>query len=107
MQLLIQELDNPYLQENFRRIQEFVRLEKVLAGKFQIFEITIPSAVTNLRYKHHLGFLPKDIVQTSLTGTGTLTWNYDRFDRDFLDITTTGSCTVRALIGRIEETSNA
>ena len=102
MELLIREMTDEYVRENFQRVKAYLQTEKQLAG-FKFFEIVIPSSVTNFKFKHNLGFVPKDVLQTSLRGTGTLTWNYDHFTRDFLDITTTGACTVRAFIGTHQE----
>lgn len=66
---------------------------------FKHFELTFEEAQTNLKLPHGLGFAPKDVIQTSLTGSGTLTWNYSLFDKTDLNLTTTGPCTVRAFIG--------
>lgn len=89
--------------ENFRRIERVWTTEPILKGEWKFVELTFESAVTNFRYKHFLKFIPKDVIQTSIVGAGAITWNYSLFDREYLDITTTGACVVRALIGRIEE----
>jgi hypothetical protein len=89
--------------ENFRRIREWV--ENSVWERFvgEHFEIVFTQAETNFRLPHFLGFAPKDVVQTSLTGAGAITWNYGLFDRTDLDMTVTDACTVRAFIGRFEE----
>lgn len=66
---------------------------------FRLVRITFLSAVTNFAYPHGLGFKPLDLIQTSLTGGGAITWHYDRFDKSFLYLTTTGPCVVRAFVG--------
>jgi hypothetical protein len=68
-------------------------------GDWKQIELTFLASVTNFKYPHTLGFAPKDIIQTSLTGAGAITWNYANFDRTNLDISTTGPCVVRALVG--------
>lgn len=105
--LLVNEIGDPYSRENFKRLLAEFREQSLLKGKFKFFEITIDGPVTNFKYKHSLGFLPKDILQTSLKGIGTITWNYTKFDKNFLDITTSGSCIVRAFIGSYTEGSDA
>ena len=60
-------------------------------------------SITNEKVSHNLDFVPKDIIQTSSIGVGVLTFNFDKFDDTLLDITTTGSITVRAFIGTFEE----
>lgn len=93
-------IQDRYIRENFRILEKAVNSETFLTGEFKFFEIDFTAARTNFKFPHNLGFLPKDIIQTSLIGTGTLTWNYTDFDDTFVDITTSGACTVRAFIGR-------
>ena len=101
--LLIHEIEDEYIQENFVRLNTFISDQPFLKGRFQHFEIEFGAAVTNLRIQHRLGFQPKDLIQTFLTGGETLTWNYDLFDSKYLDVTTSGPCKVRAIIGAYEE----
>lgn len=106
IKLLVQEISDERLRENFKRIQsEFTEKQVILKGEWKFFEIIFTVAVTNFKQKHLLGFLPKDIIQTSLTGTGVLTWNYDLFDKINLDITVTGPCKVRAFVGSYLESA--
>lgn len=98
LQLLTQQVTDGTARENFQRLLDFFKIENHLFG-FKQFELVFTSAVTNYRYRHGLGYLPKDIVQTSLLGPGSLTWNYSLFNAEFLDITTTDACTVRVFVG--------
>lgn len=95
--------DDKIVLENFRRIEKVWSNEAILKGSWKFIQITITGAVTNYKFKHYLKFIPLDVIQTSKTGVGSITWNYELFDRDNLDITTTGACVVRALVGRHEE----
>lgn len=92
----------PLIRENFSRLKRLLTQQTLLKGEFKFLEITFTQAVTNFQYPHKLGFVPKDVIQTSLIGAN-LTWNYDLFTREFLDITTTGPCVVRAYIGTYSE----
>jgi hypothetical protein len=104
IKLLVKEIEDDRSRENFKRIQkEFTENQIILKGQWRFFELIFTGAVTNFKQKHLLTFVPKDIIQTSIIGAGTLTWNYSLFDRENLDITTTGACTVRAFVGRYEE----
>jgi hypothetical protein len=76
-----------------------------LQGQFDHFALTISKAETNLKIPHSLGFQPKDIIQTSLTGAGAITYNYATFTNQFIDITTTGACEVR-FFGGTYDTEN-
>lgn len=106
VELRYQEIEDPTARENFFRLQKFFQAETFLKGEWEFFEIVIPAAVTNYRYKHHLGYSPKDVLVTSTIGASPVTFNYELFDRDFLDITTTGAATVRAFVGRFERASD-
>lgn len=111
--LYIVEIGDNYVRENFRKIKDFTtslfRIKNV-----QLFEITVTGNKT-VEFKHNLGFKPKDVIQTSvifktssgLATTGTLTWNYINFTKDFVNLTTAslpagGTMTVRALIGNLD-----
>ena len=101
--LIFDKLSDPVARENFEKLDQHLRdqIFSKLEGKH--FEIVISGAVTNQRFKHNLGFVPKDIVQTSVKGAGTISWNYDNFDKDYVYFTTTNACTVRVFIGTYAE----
>lgn len=86
------------IRDNFKNIGDFIKGNTNLVG-FKHIEVTITGAQTEFKIAHGLGFLPKDVVQTSLIGAGALTWNYSLFTTTDLVATTTGTCTVRAYIG--------
>lgn len=104
--LKYQEIEDKYSRENFFRLKNFFDAETFLKGEWEFFEIVIPGAFTNYRFKHNLGFQPKDVLVTSTIGVGTAVFNYELFDKLFLDITTTGAVTLRVFVGRFERTSN-
>jgi len=106
IKLLLREFsDDKNLTKNFEKTQEFIdRVNEYVTKQSQLLdfehqEIVIDSAVTNKKIPHSRGVVPLDIIQTSLVGAGTLTWNYANFTKDTLDVSTTGACTVRAYIG--------
>lgn len=99
----LQELSDIYVIQNFRRLNDFFVAVKLLNARFEFFEISIPKTVTDYNFTHNLGFQPKDILQTSIIGPGSLTWNYEKFTKDFLSLTATGPCVVRAFVGSYKE----
>lgn len=99
--LLINEMKDQYVQENFIRLQDFIKTAELLSSNFSFFSIPVTGAVTNFRFAHNLGFRPLDIIQTSVIG-GTVTWNYDLFTDEFLDLTTSATLTVRGFAGRFD-----
>jgi hypothetical protein len=99
--LLVKEMQDAYVRENFLRIQEFIR-NLPLEG-FKHFEITFTEKQANKKVAHGLSFKPKDVIQTSITGSGSVTWNYATFTDKYIDVSSTGPCVVRAFIGSHEE----
>jgi hypothetical protein len=102
--LFLVEIEEGYTRENFRKIiEEFSTV--FLLKNLRFVQISITGNVTNFKFPHNMRIVPKDIIQTSKIGTGTWTWNYDKFDRDNLDITVSGASgtnVVRALVGNLE-----
>ena len=96
----IDDIQDPVVRENFQKLEEETVNALFPSDNWRFVELTFTRAVTGYLYHHGLGFLPKDVIQTSLTGAGSLTWNYTSFTRDTVSITTTGACVVRALIGK-------
>jgi hypothetical protein len=68
-----------------------------------VFDATFTYPLTNHKIPHGLGLKPLDVIQTSATGAGALTWNYLNFTESHLDVSVTGQCRVRAFIGRYSE----
>lgn len=102
-ELILKDIQDPWVRENFFRLQKFLKKFPLFRGEFEFREFTFTQAGTNLKVPHALGFAPTDILQTSLVGAGTLTWNYASFDNKNLDVTVTGPCTVRAFVGAYRE----
>jgi hypothetical protein len=80
-------------------VKDALITEPLINSGFVFKELVFTAALTNTKVAHGLGFRPLDIIQTSLTGAGAITWNYAKFTDVNLDITVTGACTVRAFIG--------
>lgn len=99
--LLVKEMQDAYVRENFLRLQDFIR--KIPLVGFRHIEITFTAAENNKKIAHGLGSKPKDVLQTSITGTGAVTWNYSLFNETYLDISATGPCVVRAFVGTHQE----
>ncbi len=95
---LLSEIKDTYIQQNFKRLSDFFKKNKQFVD-FKHFEIVFTSAQTNYRLQHGLGFVPLDIIKTKFTGTGNLTFNYDKFTTEEIDITTTGECAIRFFAG--------
>ncbi len=109
--LLLREIEDPYVQENFIRLKEAFVENPLLRGQWRFMELTFKGNLTAEAIPHRLGFIPTDVLQTALKGTGTLTWLYATFDEENVYVTTSGTSAtdpliVRAFIGRFMEGSS-
>jgi hypothetical protein len=103
LHLNLPQIKDQYVRDAITSLYEELLNQSILRGEWTHYEFTFTSAVTNFRFRHHLGFLPKDVIVTSTTGVGAATFNYSLFTDTYLDITTTGACVVRAFIGSYKE----
>ena len=101
----LKETLDKYIRENFYRLDLFFKDEDILKAEFSFFTLTIPAAVTNKKFAHNLSFVPTDVILLSVSkpDTTTVTWHYDKFDRENVEITTTAECTIRAFLGRFND----
>ena len=103
MNLLLTEIADKWVRENFKRIQDKLRDDPLLRGNFQFIEFSVSSATTHT-VPHRLGFQPSEVIQLYVSPDSiSVTWNYDSFTKTTFSVTTTGSCTIRAYIGRHQE----
>jgi len=99
-------VEDEIVREYLRELEDEFNRQSILKGKWRFIEIQTTQAETNKKIPHNLGFQPKDVIQMSEVGAGTITWNYSSFDKTNIDITTTGAVTVRAFIGTYENNNN-
>jgi len=86
-----------------QRLRDAFREQPFLRGEWEFFEITFTKAQDNFKYPHGFDFVPKDVLQTYISTDTAVIWNFHLFDRNNLDITIAAPCTVRAFIGRFEQ----
>ena len=105
----IKDIKDPVVKENFKKLNSDFRDVPLLNGQFKFFSIDLVSTTypAEIQFKHGLRFVPKDILQTSVTGTGGIVWDYAAFTSEYLYGTITGPVTVRAFIGNYQEGSRA
>lgn len=105
-EFIFKDIDDIYIRENFKRLNLFFQKFPLFRGEWKFFERTFDGAVTNEKIAHGLDFKPTDVIQTSITGAGAITFNYASFDGTNIDVTTTGACTVRFFVGAYKEESS-
>src|SRR5690606_29426475 len=89
--------------EAFSELNQEIIKNPFTAGEFKFYELELDQAVTDYEFKHNLGFIPTDLIQTSIIGSA-VTWDYDSFDSEKLVLTTAGAVTIRFLAGRFKRT---
>lgn len=107
LRLKIDAVKDPVVREALQIIKESLNKIALLRGEFEHFTLDFEEAISDHTFTHNLGFAPRDVIQTFLTGTGSVVWNYAGFTKTQVSITVTGPCTVRAFIGAYKEQSGA
>jgi hypothetical protein len=79
-------------------LSAYLKRENKLEG-FRHIELEFDQAVTDFRYQHNLGFLPKDLIKTRFIGPGELTFDYDQFTDTEIVLSTSGACLIRFFLG--------
>lgn len=74
---------------------------------FRFFTLAFDRAAAGYKFKHNLGFLPKDVIMSSLIGPGAVTFNYANFTQTEIELTVTDACTIRFFAGSFDERSGA
>lgn len=96
--LLIREISDIHLRQNFKNLQDYFIANNQMLG-FAFFEQVFTKAQTNFTLAHGLKSTPLDVLVTQCTGAGQVTFNYGLFDGTNINITTTGACRIRFYVG--------
>lgn len=105
-ELIFKDIQDEYVRENFERLTLFLQEFPFFRGEWRFFELAFTSTLTNVNVAHGLGFKPTDVIQTSVTGAGSVTFNFNSFTSENINVTTTAACTVRCFIGAYKEESS-
>jgi hypothetical protein len=101
-------IEDPLAREALQYLYEASLSAPFLRSNFQFFTVTYTVAVAQQRLYHRMGFIPKDIIQTSILDTDgggpyTSTYHYELFTADYVVITTTGPCVIRLFAGAYQD----
>jgi hypothetical protein len=105
--LYVSQIEDKYAQQNFQTIGGIFQTCPFLKGEWFFLPLSIPASGNNLKIPHTLSFTPKDVILLSVIG-GTITFNYNLFDKTFLNVNatvTTAPMAVRIFVGRYSEES--
>lgn len=86
------------------KIIRFLKADTLGLFEFDFMEYQFDKAVTNFPLAHGKGYVPLDIIETSKTGSGVITFHYDNFTDRYILVSVTGPCKVRFLYGKYRST---
>lgn len=99
------EIEDRFAQENFIALEDYVRLDPFRKASFKFMELIVTAFAAPVTFQHSLGFQPKDFILLSVKpDTVAVTAKTDSFTRTTLTVQATAACTIRAFVGRYEET---
>ena len=100
--LILKEVTDDKVRKNFEKIADVTANSDIAKFDWFFIEFNIGAGTfTNYKVAHGLNFTPTDVLVTQVTGS--LGFNYDKFDENFLDVNATGPVRFRGLIGRYRE----
>ncbi len=100
--LNLDELEKISGKENFQKLLDYFKNSNPL-GDFTHLSYKCDVAQDHVKVAHGLGVKPHDIIKSTFTGVGKLTWHRDEFDDTFLVLSTTGAVKTRFLVGSKRE----
>lgn len=108
IRLFTKEVVDGFIKENFQRLNDYFQKDPWRKGSWRFVTKTLTAGTypATLTFPHGFPFIPKDVLPLSVSPqTATATWNTDDFDRTNLSVTISAALTVRAYVGRYEETT--
>lgn len=105
LKLLLQEISDSYVRENFKRLQAFFA-KRPGVEDFKAIEIMVTEAAPNFKIKHGLGLIPTDVILSRLIAPSgaKLTLNFGAFTKEEISVTTSGPLRARLLVGSFQNT---
>lgn len=98
--LYTKEIQDLYIRTNFQRLVSYFSAQNQLTN-FNFFELvfTDPPPLGEQFLAHGLGYVPKDILVTHITGAGKVEFKYANFTNKLVSYTVTGPCRIRFFVG--------
>lgn len=101
--LILKDVVDEYAKENFFRLRKFIDSQVLFEGDFKFFDLEIPRKATNFKILHGLTFTPSDIIQLSASGDLNYYFTYQKFDSQYIYVTTNGPVRIRFLAGKLKD----
>jgi len=100
-------ITDPIIREAITSLYEDLRNIALLKAEFKHVEITFDAAVTDFKFYHGFSFIPTHVITGFVTNNANVIWDLDESTKDYILLTTSDACTVRAFLGRYEEGERA
>ena len=100
--LILKDIEDRYVRENFFRLSRFINDQLLLTGDFKLFEISIPAKDLDFEVLHGLTFIPTDIVVLSVEGDHNFYFKYQNFTDSSFFIEASGAVKIKFLGGRLK-----
>lgn len=97
--LILKDIQDPYVRENFARISRYLESQTILEGNWRFYLIEVKSSFNNFEFKHNLTFVPKDIIVLSIDGNKNVDFRFDLFTKTSIILSTQGPAVIRILAG--------
>lgn len=101
--LILKDVQDEYVQENFFRLKSFIDAQVLFEGDFKLFDLVIPGKFSEFRQLHGLTFIPSDIIVLSGFGDMNFYFHHQKFDKQFMYISTNGPVRIRFLAGKLKD----
>jgi hypothetical protein len=101
--LILKDIEDPYIRENFFRLTQFINRQVWFEGDFQLYDVTIPAHTKFFKVRHGLTFIPTDIIPLAVEGDYNFFFRYKDFDAENMYIFATGPVHVRFLAGKLSD----
>lgn len=105
--LILKDITDKHSRENFTRLSRYLSTQTILNGEWEFYQIEVPGAVTDYKFKHNLKFIPKDIIVLSIDGHKNIDFRYDLFTHQHLVFSTGGAVCIRLLAGSYTKDNRA
>lgn len=95
--LLVREIGDVYVRENFNRLMKFFQTQNQMQD-YKFFEVTFAGAGSKTLL-HGMGRSPYDIIRLSLTGPGAVTFKRGSFNSRSIEMSASDACSIRFFMG--------
>jgi len=96
-------IEDPTVREAISSLYEDLRAFEFFRANFKYVEITFTAAIDNFRFYHNFGFKPTLAFTAFVTDNANVIWDLDESTKDYVLMTVSAPCTVRAFLGRYQE----